>query len=219
MGCRASTAELAAAGLRCGRERVARLMRRAGLVGAHRRHQVTTTRRDPAAELWPDLIQRTFRVPAPDQFWVADITDVPTWDGFLYLAVVLAVFSRRIVGWSMADHMRTELAVDALQMALGRRRPPAGLIHHSDRGSQYTATAFSAYCRAANIRCSMGSVGDYYDNALAESFFATLECELLTVEAFRTQHPGSRRPLRVHRVLLQSASAPFGAGLSLAPRV
>jgi putative transposase len=118
---------------------------------------------------------------------VADITYVPTADGFLYLAVVLDVFSRRVVGWSMADHMRAELAVDALRMALSRRQPAADLIHHSDHGSQYTAAAFTACCCAADIRRSMGSVGDCFDNALAESFFATLECELLMVETFRTR--------------------------------
>jgi len=180
-------AELAAAGTPCGRKRVARLMRRAGLVGCHRRRAFKTTQRDPSAPAAPDLVQRAFAPAAPDRLWVADITYVPTSDGFLYLAVVLDAFSRCVVGWSMADHMRAELAVAALRMALGRRQPPAGLIHHSDHGSQYTAAAFMACCHAADIRRSMGSVGDCFDNALVESFFATLECELLTVETFRTR--------------------------------
>jgi len=179
-------AELAAAGTGCGRKRVARLMRRAGLVGCHRRRAFKTTRRNPAAEPAPNLVARAFTASAPDRLWVADLTYVPTGEGFLYVAVVLDVFSRRVVGWSMAGHMRTDVVLDALAMVIARRRPPAGLIHHSDHGSQYTATAFNAYCRGANIRCSMGSVGDCFDNALAESFFATLECELLAREAFRT---------------------------------
>lgn len=109
---------------------------------------------------------------------MADITYVPTGSGFLYLAVVLDVWSRRIVGWSMATHLRTELVLEALDMAVGQRRP-SGVIHHSDQGCQYTALAFGARCREAGVRPSMGSVGDCYDNALAESFFATLECELI----------------------------------------
>lgn len=116
---------------------------------------------------------------------MANRTDVPTGEGFLYVAVVLDVFSRRVVGWSMASHTRAEVVVDALAMAIARR-PPAGLILHSDHGSPYTATAFNASCRAANVRCSMGSVGDCFDNALAESFCATLECELLARAAVRT---------------------------------
>jgi len=121
---------------------------------------------------------------APDQLYVADITYVPTWAGFLYLAVVLDVFSRRIVGWSMAGHMRTELVLDALEMAIWQRRPD-GVIHHSDRGSQYTSVAFGNRCRQAGVRPSMSSVGDCYDNSMAESFFATLECELIDRTRFR----------------------------------
>ncbi len=114
--------------------------------------------------------------------------------GFLYLAVVLDVFSRRVVGWSMAAHMRTEVVIAALDMALGQRRPSEGLIHHSDHGSQYTSRAFAARCRSAGIRPSMGSSGDCFDNALAESFFATLECELQARHAFRT-HAEARTAL------------------------
>src|SRR5512147_379182 len=118
--------------------------------------------------------------------WVADITSIPTWAGFLYLAVVLDAFSRRIVGWSMATTLHTQVVLDALDMALGQRRPN-GVIHHSDQGSQYTSIAFGKRCREAGVRPSMGSVGDAYDNAMAESFFATLECELLDRRRFKTQ--------------------------------
>ena len=133
-----------------------------------------------------DLVHRTFAAPAPDRLWVADITYLPTWQGFLYLAVVLDAFSRRVVGWAMADHLRAELVLDALDMALWNRRPRAGLIHHSDHGCQYTSLAFGRRCRQAGIAQSMGSVGDCYDNALAESFFASLECELITRTRWRT---------------------------------
>jgi putative transposase len=180
--------ELAAAGARCGRKRIARLMRSAGLQGCHRRRPFRTTQRDPRADSAPDLVQRTFAASAPDQLWIADITYVPTRrEGFLYLAVILDVFSRRVVGWSMADHLRTELVVAALEMAVWTRRPGDGVIHHSDHGCQYTSLLFGERCQAVGIRCSMGSVGDCYDNAMAESFFATLECELLARQLFRTQ--------------------------------
>jgi putative transposase len=181
-------ADLAAAGLRCGRKRVARLMRQAGLAGCHRRRPFQTTQRDPRTEPAPDLVARTFAAGAPNQLWIADITYVPTrYEGFLYLAVILDVFSRRVVGWAMADHLRTELVVGALEMAVWNRRPGAGVIHHSDHGCQYTSLLFGEHCQAVGIRCSMGSVGDCYDNAMAESFFATLECELLARQPFRTQ--------------------------------
>jgi putative transposase len=123
---------------------------------------------------------------APNQLWVADITYIPTWAGFLYLAVVLDTFSRRIVGWAMATHLRTELVLQALNLALWQRRP-AAVIHHSDQGSQYTSLAFGQRCREAGVRPSMGSVGDCFDNAMCESFFATLECELLDRRRFKTQ--------------------------------
>jgi putative transposase len=181
-------AELASAGTRCGRKRVARLMQQAGLAGCHRRRPFHTTHRDPQAEPAPDLVQRTFAANAPDQLWVADISYVPTLhEGFLYLAVVLDVFSRRVVGWSMAAHLRAELVVAALEMAIWNRRPGEGVIHHSDHGSQYTSLLFGERGQAVGIRCSMGSVGDCYDNAMAESFFATLECELLARQSFRTR--------------------------------
>ena len=178
--------ELLAAGLRVGRKRVARLMNTAGLYGVSRRRWVSTTVRDRNARPAPDLVERNFVAPAPNCLWVADITYIPSWAGFLYLAVVLDAFSRKIVGWAMATHLRTELVLAALNMALGQRRP-AAVIHHSDQGSQYTSLAFGKRCRDAGVRPSMGSVGDCFDNAMCESFFATLECELLDRRRFKTQ--------------------------------
>lgn len=178
--------DLAEAGARVGRKRIARLMRTAGLRGVSRRKGCWTTIRDKHARPAPDLVQRQFVADAPNQLWVADITYVPTWAGFLYLAVVLDVFSRRIVGWAMANHLRTELILEALDMAVWRRRPD-NVIHHSDQGCQYTSLAFGSRCREAGIRPSMGSIGDCFDNAMCESFFATLECELLNRYRFATQ--------------------------------
>lgn len=179
-------AELAARGVRLGRKRVARLMRRAGLQGVSRRKQFCTTVRDETARPAPDLVDRHFQAEGPDRLWVADITYVPTGAGFLYLAVVLDAWSRRVIGWAMEAHLRTELVLAALDMALGQRRP-TNVIHHSDQGCQYTAIAFGNRCREASVRPSMGSVGDAYDNALCESFFATLECELLDRHRFWTR--------------------------------
>lgn len=173
-------AELLAEGWRCSRKRVARLMKSAGLVGCHRRRFVVTTRRAPGATPAPDLVARVFSAPAPDRLYVSDITYVPTTDeGFLYLAVVLDAFSRRVVGWSMANSLHTEVVLRALDMAIWNRRPGAGVVHHSDHGCQYTSFAFGRRCREAGVVPSMGSVGDCFDNAMVESFFATLECELL----------------------------------------
>ncbi len=179
-------AELADRGLHVGRKRVARLMRGAGLQGVSRRKAVRTTVRDETARTAPDLIERDFTAVGPDQLWVADITYVPTWAGFLYLAVVVDAWSRRVIGWAMETHLRTELVLAALDMAVAQRRPTA-VIHHSDQGCQYTSVAFGKRCAEAGVRPSMGSVGDAYDNALCESFFATLECELLDRHRFRTQ--------------------------------
>ena len=178
-------AELAAEGVRVGRKRVARLMRSIGLAGVSRRKRPRTTVRAQGVSKAPDLVQRQFTAEAPDRLWVADITYVRTRAGFLYLAVVLDVFSRRIVGWAMEPHLRTELVLQALNMALYLRRP-RGVIHHSDQGVQYTALAFGKRCREAGVRPSMGSVGSCYDNALCESFFASLECELLDRRTFHT---------------------------------
>ena len=180
-------AQLRADGEKHGRKRIARLMRMAGLVGTSRRRAgVTTTRRDKEARPAPDLVDRNFVAVRPNQLWVADITFVPTASGFLYLAVVLDAWSRKIVGWSMANHLRAELVVDALKMAIGQRRP-GDVIHHSDQGSQYTSLAFGKRCQEAGVRPSTGSVGNAYDNAMCESFFATLECELLDRRRFMSQ--------------------------------
>lgn len=173
-------------GVYVSRKRIARLLRIAGLQGVSRRPRVKTTRRQLGERKAPDLVQRDFTAAGPNQLWVADITYIPTWTGFVYLAVVLDVWSRRIVGWSMASHLRTELVLDALNMAIGQRKP-AQVIHHSDQGSQYTSIAFGKRCQEAQVRPSMGSVGDCYDNALCESFFATLECELIDRRVFRTK--------------------------------
>jgi putative transposase len=168
-----------------GRKRVARLMRAAGLKGATLRRYVVTTQTDPKAERPIDLVEREFYATAPNRLWVADITYIPTWSGFLYLAMVLDVFSRKIVGWAMDTHLRTELILQALEMAVTQRQP-SGVIHHSDRGCQYTSYAFGKRCREAGVMPSMGSVGDAYDNAMAESFFATLERELLNRRCFKS---------------------------------
>ena len=175
--------------VRVGRKRVARLLVQAGLRGVSRRRWPVTTVRAPQARPAPDLVQRAFTATRPNQLWVADITYIPTVTGVLYLAVVLDVWSRRIVGWAMATHLRTALVLGALDMAVAQRRPTA-VIHHSDQGCQYTALEFGRRCREAGVRPSMGSVGDCYDNALCESFFATLECELLDRVTLRTPADG-----------------------------
>src|SRR5882757_3300974 len=153
-------------------------MRAAGFRGATVRRFMVTTTADPRASRAVDLVDRRFYPEGPDRLWVADITYIPTWSGFLYLAMVLDVYSRRVVGWAMETHLKTELILAALEMALTQRRPEA-VIHHSDRGCQYTSYAFGKRCREAGVMPSMGSVGDAYDNAMAESFFATLEREVL----------------------------------------
>lgn len=180
-------AELRDHGARVGRKRVARLMRRAGLRGVSRRRSyVTTTRRDPERRPAPDLVQRQFRADGPNQLWVADMTYVPTWAGFIFLAIVLDVWSRRVIGWAIGEQMTTELVLAALNMAYEQRQPH-DVIHHSDQGSQYTSVAFGQRCSKLGVRPSMGSVGDAYDNAMAESFFASLECELIDRRSFQTK--------------------------------
>jgi putative transposase len=174
-------ADLAAQGECVSRKRVARLMRRAGLRGRGRpKRAVRTTVADPIATPAPNLVARQFTPIAPDRLWVGDLTFIPTAEGWLFLAVLLDTFARRVVGWAMAEHMRAELPLTALQMALHHRRPgPGALVHHTDRGSQYTATIYQAALRAAGITCSMSRAGNCYDNAVAESFFATLKSELV----------------------------------------
>ena len=159
-------AELVEGGCRVGRKRVARLMRESGLVGVSRRRGTRTTRVDRNHRAAPDRVERQFRADAPDKIWVADVTHVPTWNGFMYLAIVLDVFSRKVVGWAMANHLRTELVLEALNMAIAQRRPE-GVIHHSDKGAQYTSLAFGKRCRDRGIVTSTGSAGDCYDNAMA----------------------------------------------------
>ena len=179
-------AELRDEGIQVGRKRVERLMKAAGIAGVSRRKAARTTFRDERVRPACDLVDRNFQANEPDRLWVADITYLPTWAGFLYLAVVLDAFSRRIVGWAMGHDLKTQLVLDALNMAIGQRKPK-DVIHHSDQGSQYTSVAFGLRCREAGVRPSMGSVGDAYDNAMCESFFATLECELLDRRKFHTK--------------------------------
>ncbi len=177
-------AELAMAhGVRVGRKRVERLMRAAGISGLVPKKRGRTTIRVPGVRVADDLVERQFRPSAPNVLWLADITYLRS----LYLAAVQDAYSRAIVGWSMAEHMRSELVSDALQMALARRRPDPGLVHHSDQGSQYVSLGFGQAARDAGIAISMGSRGDAYDNAVAESFFATLKKELIHRRSWPTR--------------------------------
>ena len=180
-------AELRSVGVECGRRRVARLMREAGLRGCIRGHRRSTTRRHGHGAAAPDLVDRRFLAASPDRLWLADITYIPTREGFLYLSFVLDACSRRVVGWSMANHLRTELVVDALEMALWRRNPPSGVIHHSDRGSQYTALSFTKRLGQAGVFPSMGRIGSALDNAMAESFVSTLKAESVGSHLFESQ--------------------------------
>jgi putative transposase len=165
--------------IRVGRKRVARLMKAAGISGVRPRKRWKTTIRLAGIAPATDLVERQFRTTSPNVLWVADITYLRTGEGWLYLAAVQDAYSRQVVGWSMASHLRATLVVDALKMALARRRPGPGLIHHSDQGSQYVSLAFGRAARQAGIAVSMGSRGDAYDNAVAETFFATLKKELV----------------------------------------
>ena len=174
--------ELRTLGVRCARKRVARLMREAGLFGCGgRRRKVRTTLRSQTERIppAPDLVKRNFTPEAPNRLWVADITYVRSWEGWLYLSFVLDTYSRRVVGWSMANHLKTDLVLDALNMAIYNRRPAPRLIHHSDRGSQYTSVEFGSRLKEAGLLPSMGSVADAYDNSMAESFVSTLKRELI----------------------------------------
>ena len=174
-------------GIRVGRKRVERLMKTAGISGLLPRKRRRTTVRLPGVRVAPDLVERDFRPDGPNQTWSADITYISTWEGFLYLAHVQDLFSRLIVGWSMADHLRSELVVDALEMALARRRPDPGLVHHSDQGCQFTAVLFTKRCAKAGIEVSMGSVGDCYDNAVCETFHASLKKEKIYRQSWPTR--------------------------------
>jgi putative transposase len=180
-------AELADMGIVASRKRIARLMHDNHLHGVSRRRSwCVTTERNPRQRPAPDLVERKFVATDINQLWVADMTYVPTWEGFLYLAVVTDVFSRKVVGWAFGVHMTSDLVIAALDMALFTRKPQ-DVIHHSDQGSQYTSIAFGNRCKEMNVRPSMGTVGDAYDNAMAESFFATLECELIARRTWETK--------------------------------
>ena len=187
-GARRIHAELRMAhGVQVGKKRVERLMRQAGISGLITRRRGKTTIRVPGVRVADDLVRRQFAPAKPNLLWLADITYLPSWEGWLYLAAVQDAYSRAIVGWSMADHMRAELVVDALEMATARRRPGPGLIHHSDQGSQYVSLGFGQAARDSGIAVSMGSKGDCYDNAVAESFFATLKKELVNRQSWPTR--------------------------------
>jgi len=216
-------AELIEQGGRVNGKRIARLMRAAGIRGVSRPRGFTvTTVRNSRQRPAPDLVRRDFVAPGPDQLWVADMTYVPTWAGFIYLAVVLDVWSRRVVGWAIGESMSSDLVLAALNMAIAQRRPQ-GVIHHSDQGSQYTSIEFGQRCREMGVRPSMGSVGDAYDNtydnAMAESFFASLECELIDRRSWPTKTEarlalftyieGWYNPRRRHSALGQISPAEF----------
>lgn len=187
-GARRLTAELRHRGLAWNRKKVARLMRLSGIEGAHRRRRGKYGKRSASTATAPDLVERQFTASAPNKLWVADITYLRTWEGFLYLAVVIDACSRKVVGWAMADHLRTELVLDAVGMAIFTRKPDPGLIHHTDRGSQYTAYEFGRTLRTSGILASMGRVGSAFDNAMAETFFATLKTELVYRRSWPTRH-------------------------------
>jgi putative transposase len=180
-------AELRHRGVRVSRKRVERLMRRHSLSGLAKRRKGRTTVGVPGVRPAPDLVGRDFRPAGPNRLWVADLTEVSTWEGKLYLAVVLDCFSRRVVGWAMAEHMRAELVVEALEMAVSRRKPEPGLVHHSDQGSQYVSLRFGERCREAGIRISMGARASALDNAVCEAFFGSLKRERLNRRSWPTR--------------------------------
>jgi putative transposase len=179
--------DLRADDIAVGRKRVERLMRQDGLSGTVKRRRGRTTIRVPGVRVANDLVKRDFSPPALNRLWLADITYLRTWEGWLYLAIVVDCFSRRVVGWALEDHLRADLVVDALEQALQRRRPDRGLVHHSDQGSQYVSLAFGRRCRLAGIEQSMGGRGSAYDNAVCESFFKTLKSDLVDRRSWPTK--------------------------------
>jgi transposase InsO family protein len=182
-------AMLAREGIRVGRKRVERVMRQLGIHGAHLHKHWKTTRQDKRTTAAPDLVERNFTAVEPNKLWVADLTYVKTLQGILYLAVVLDVFSPKVVGWQMADRMTTDLVLTAFEMGLWRRDVVRDrLIHHSDKGSQYTSLRFTQRLADAGVAPSTGSVGDSYDNAVAESFFASLKTELIYRHSWASRH-------------------------------
>ena len=170
----------------------------------------------PAA---PDLVRRRFTASAPNELWIADITYVPTWEGWLFLAVVVDACSRRVCGWSMRDDLKADLVVDALGMATTRRRPGPGLIHHSDRGGQYRSLALGRTLRDSGILASMGSRGDAYDNAACESFMASIKTELVEAADLQDQRRSPARGLLLHRGLLQPRAQAFSPRLPFSDRI
>jgi transposase InsO family protein len=211
-------ADLRDEGLRVGKKRVARLMKADGLRGVCRRKWVTTTTRDADAQPFADLVQREFAADAPNKLWVADITYIPTWAGFLYLAVVLDAFSRRIVGWAMAEHLRTELVLSALNMALGQRRAK-GVVHHSDHGTQYTSIAFGLRCQEARVRAFDGKRGRCLRQRHVRELLRDTRMRAARSPALRDQGRGTHGDLRVHRRLVQPDAASLGPRANLARRV
>ena len=212
-------AELADQGIKAGHNRTATVMRANGLCGVSRRRGwCVTTQRDKEHRPAPDLVQRDFTATGINQLWVADMTYIPTWAGFVYLAVVLDVYSRKVVGWSFGQQQTADLVIAALNMALITRKPH-GVIHHSDQGSQYTSVDFGKRCKEMGVRPSMGSVGDAYDNAMAESFFASLECELIDRRSWKSYAEARRaiftwiegwyNPRRRHKGLGQKSPINF----------
>jgi putative transposase len=210
-GARRVHAALRHRGVRVGRKRVERLMRLLGLSGLVPKRYRRTTIRVPGVRVADDLVDRDFAASGPNQLWCADIKYVRTWQGWLYLGAVMDCYSRRIVGWSMRPDLEAELVVDALEMAVTRRRPKPGLVHHSDQGSQYVSLRFGECCREIGIHRSMGSKGDCFDNAVAESFFATLEKDLLRRRSYATRQEARTavfdyietfyNPIRLHSTL------------------
>ena len=203
-------AELAADGVRVGRKRVARLMSQAGLEGVSRRRRVRTTRRGSDARPVPDLVNRDFTADAPDRLWVADITYVSTWSGFLYLAIVMDAFSRRVVGWSMANHLRAELVLEALNMAIWQRRPDS-VIHHSDQGTQYTSIAFGKRCRQLGVRPSTGSAQRLLRQRPGRELLRDARDGVTVAGALQEPGRSADGSVRVHRGVLQPAPSPLRA--------
>jgi putative transposase len=210
-GARRVHAALRHRGILVGRKRVERLMRLRGLSGLVPKRYRRTTIRVPGVRVADDLVDRAFKPAAPNQLWCADIKYVRSWQGWLYLGAVMDCYSRMIVGWSMRPDLEAELVVDALEMAIARRQPEPGLVHHSDQGSQYVSLRFGERCREIGIHQSMGSKGDCFDNAVAESFFATLEKDLIRRRSFATRQEARTavfdyietfyNPIRLHSTL------------------
>ena len=213
--------------IRVGKKRIARLLRELGLEGVSRRGKKRPRRLTAEMPAAPDLVRRKFVAERPNQLWVADITYIHTWEGWLFLAAVMDIFTKRIVGWSMRNDLKADIVIDALGMAATMRRPGPGLVHHSDRGGQYRSIAFGKTLRDSGIMASMGSVGDAYDNAAAESMMATIKTELVHRRRFKTQDEarlalfryieGFYNPLRRHSALGYKSPAEYERMFEEAP--